>query len=123
MLCVKMVKVEMNLKLINFFIVGLYWITVADLGQIGPTKYPPLLQVYRQLVNFSEPKEFLPSNTIFRNTKLFTSFTSFLRDNVFPFLNSTSPQFASVGAKICFNTAPQPSLATIYAEKGDRRIW
>lgn len=66
-------------RIINLFVVGYYWILLADLGQISPTTYPPVNQ-YLRLVDFSSPQYHSSMNNIFRNATLFTYYTSYLND-------------------------------------------
>jgi len=87
-------------KLVNFIFIGYHWLMLANLGQISPTIYAPILfppapEWYR--VNFTNVKSYTPINNIFINETLFEIYTNFLRDTILPLLNYSSPRFAPLG--------------------------
>jgi hypothetical protein len=68
-------------RTINLFVVGYYWILLADVGQISPTTYPPVNQ-YLRVVDFSEVQYHPSTNNIFRNPLLFSYYTSYLNERL-----------------------------------------
>lgn len=76
-------------QLFNWMIVSIYWILLADFGQIAPTTYPysqsPAWEGYP---DFNIPTEYPPTNNIFYNETLFDRFGEYLLENILPFFES-----------------------------------
>jgi hypothetical protein len=68
-------------ELINWLFVSFYWTALFDLGQIAPTI--PDAQM-----------TFLPTNNLFINQTLFTIYSSYLRNTIFPLLGPAYSQIA-----------------------------
>jgi hypothetical protein len=69
--------------LINWFVVSYYWILLADFGQTAPAYYDYSLL---QLPDFNYPIPYTSINNIFVNDTLFTIYSTYLRDVIFPCL-------------------------------------
>jgi hypothetical protein len=74
-------------QLFNFAIVSIYWIFLADFGQIAPTTYPyNQSAVWQGYPNFTSPTQYPPTNNIFYDENLFTHYGLYLFETVLPFV-------------------------------------
>jgi len=74
-------------RLINWMVVSLYWIFLADLGQTSPITYN-VGGGYRTLSD---------TYNIFVNSTLFGDYESFLREIIVPLLRYNLPEFEEIG--------------------------
>jgi hypothetical protein len=73
------------LELTNWLFVSLYWIFLADFGQISPTIYG------QGDLNFSTVYEYPSTNNIFVNETLFEIYYSYMLNFVIPILQDAQP--------------------------------
>ena len=82
-------------KLINWFVVSFYWLSLYELGQIEPTTYTPqtLIDVGVCIPDFTQPTFYSPTNNIFVNNTLFQIYSEYFRTTIFPIFNFSAPEF------------------------------
>lgn len=70
-------------------IVSIYWILLADFGQIAPTIYPYLQSpIWQGYPSYLTPTQYPPTNNIFYNETLFKNYSSYLNETILPLFNS-----------------------------------
>lgn len=77
-------------QLLNWIIVSYYWIFLYDFGQTEPTYYQ---YTVLGLPNFTEPVRYSSTNNIFVNNTLFITYSSYLRNVIFPMMRLHEPGF------------------------------
>lgn len=98
-------------RLINWILITCYWTSLLDLGQLTPTTYVPLPDIFNlpsPMVDFTQPESYLPTNNIFVNNTLFQIHSAYLREVILPLLNITVPEFLPLDE----NNRLTPSVTT-----------
>jgi hypothetical protein len=80
-------------KLMNWLLVSTHWTFLYGLGQTTPTTYPPRMDGYSPLPDFSNPTSYPDTNNIFVNSTLFQIYSTYLRETLSPLLNLSVPEF------------------------------
>lgn len=74
-------------QLFNFMFVSIYWIFLADFGQIAPTTYPyTQSSIWEGYPSFTSPTQFPPTNNLFYNQTLFDDYGIYLYETILPFV-------------------------------------
>lgn len=76
-------------KLFNWLFVSIYWILLADLGQIAPTTYPySQLPQWQGYPSYATPTRYPQTNNIFYNETLFKIYRDYLSSTIVPIVQS-----------------------------------
>ena len=97
-------------EFMNWIFVTFYWTMLANVGQVTPINYAPLLQMAPlprlNIVDFTNITVPGSANNIFLHDQLFQKYASYLTGTLLPLLGRTSPQIESLNETNPFEPVP-----------------